>query len=291
MTVTRTKSRWAGTPRRKRGWKVEPTYNRMAAMIWRQKERTTSGKMERRVGWENGDSQKTKGTWPHMGETFAQQWGNTCRRRRWWWWEHCLRGTKAKTGHIASMTAVKFQDCLKKSIAIFPNKIDWFISLVWCAVSLFLGQQAIWGDSFTWRLWSTVITVRTSYRKRNRRKIGCLLFLKRGTHKEYESLVSGRLGPVWSKTNFLFNFLFGYETMSNCSQNCWIDWNAAVLCSKQIFHIGIWTFARFVRPLLATVWEMWYGSKNRVCMYNVFHWLAKKRLLPNNVSPYRYLNC
>ena len=23
---------------------------------------------------------------------------------------------------------------------------------------------------------------------------------------------------------------FGYETMSNCSQNCWIDWNSAVLC-------------------------------------------------------------
>ena len=65
--------------------------------------------------------------------------------------------------------------------------------------------------------------------------------------------------------------------MSNCNHNCWIDWNSAVL-----FHIGVWTFARFVRPLLATilcVWEIWSGSNNRVYMY---HWLAKmKRLHPH----------
>ena len=51
-----------------------------------------------------------------------------------------------------------------------------------------------------------------------------------------------------------------YETMSNCSQNCQIDWNFAVLCFKWLFHIGVWTFARFVRPLLATIlyiWEIW----------------------------------
>ena len=29
------------------------------------------------------------------------------------------------------------------------------------------------------------------------------------------------------------------ETMSNCSQNCWIDWNSAVLCFKRPFHIEI----------------------------------------------------
>ena len=39
-------------------------------------------------------------------------------------------------------------------------------------------------------------------------------------------------------------------TMSNCSQNCWIDWNSAVLCFKQLFHIWVWTFARYVRPLI-----------------------------------------
>ena len=27
-------------------------------------------------------------------------------------------------------------------------------------------------------------------------------------------------------------FFFGYETMSNFSQNFWIDWNSAALCFK-----------------------------------------------------------
>ena len=67
-----------------------------------------------------------------------------------------------------------------------------------------------------------------------------------------------------------------YETMSNCSQNCWIDWNSAVLCFKRHFYVGVWTFARFVKPLLATVlcvWEIWSGSNNHVYMYN--------KILPN----------
>ena len=45
-----------------------------------------------------------------------------------------------------------------------------------------------------------------------------------------------------------------YETMSNCSQNCWIIWNSAVLCFKWLFHIGVWTF---VHPLLATILCVW----------------------------------
>ena len=47
--------------------------------------------------------------------------------------------------------------------------------------------------------------------------------------------------------------LFCYETMSNCSQNCWIDWKSAAMCFKRLFHTGVWTFAQFVRPLLATI--------------------------------------
>ena len=31
---------------------------------------------------------------------------------------------------------------------------------------------------------------------------------------------------------------FCYETMSNCSQNCWIDLNPAALCFKRLFHTG-----------------------------------------------------
>ena len=49
------------------------------------------------------------------------------------------------------------------------------------------------------------------------------------------------------------------------------------------FHIGVWTFARFVRPVLATiyVWGIWSGSNNSVYMYHVFHWLAKiKKITP-----------
>ena len=55
--------------------------------------------------------------------------------------------------------------------------------------------------------------------------------------------------------------------MSNRSQNCWIDRNSVVLCCKRLFHIGVWTFARFMQPLLATipcVWEILCGSNNRV---------------------------
>ena len=39
---------------------------------------------------------------------------------------------------------------------------------------------------------------------------------------------------------------FWSPMMSDCSQNCWIDWNSALLC--------------FVRPLVATIlciWEIW----------------------------------
>ena len=59
-----------------------------------------------------------------------------------------------------------------------------------------------------------------------------------------------------------------YETMSNCSQNCWIDWNSAVPCFKQLFHIGVKTFTRFVRCLLATILCL-YNMGNLVPVYTV----------------------
>ena len=76
------------------------------------------------------------------------------------------------------------------------------------------------------------------------------------------------------------HFLILNFVMSNCSQNCWIDLNSAVLCFQRHFHTGVWTFAWFVRPLLATilcVWESWFSSNNRVYMYHVFHWLKPER--------------
>ena len=50
-----------------------------------------------------------------------------------------------------------------------------------------------------------------------------------------------------------FYLFICYETMSNYSQNCWIDWNSAGLCFKRLFHKAVWTFARLIRPLLATI--------------------------------------
>ena len=51
---------------------------------------------------------------------------------------------------------------------------------------------------------------------------------------------------------------------------------------NDFFHIWVWTFARFVRPLLATILcilEIWSGSNNRVYMNRVFHWLRLPTIL------------
>ena len=56
----------------------------------------------------------------------------------------------------------------------------------------------------------------------------------------------------------IFSCLFiCYETMSDYNQNCWTDWNSVALCFKRHFHIGVWTFVRFVRPLWATILCVW----------------------------------
>ena len=63
-------------------------------------------------------------------------------------------------------------------------------------------------------------------------------------------------------------FSFCYEMMCNCSQvaGSILEFCHA-LCFKCIFHIGVWTFAWFVWPHLATIlceWEIWSGSNNRI---------------------------
>ena len=94
-----------------------------------------------------------------------------------------------------------------------------------------------------------------------------------------------RLRPVC--LHFYLFFFPRYETISSCSQHCWIDWNSAVLCFKRLFHRGVWTFARFVRPLVATilgVWEIW--SPHMTCtLYHIFLCWQKK---PKNASPHRF---
>ena len=60
--------------------------------------------------------------------------------------------------------------------------------------------------------------------------------------------------------------------MSNCSQNCWIDWNSAVMCFQWLFHIHVCMGMNICliceALVLATihvlcVWEIWSGFNNR----------------------------
>ena len=69
-----------------------------------------------------------------------------------------------------------------------------------------------------------------------------------------------RASPQTRTTAFLFIFFLLLWNDIQLQQNCWINWDSAVLCFKRLFHIGVWTFAWFVRPLLATIlciWEIW----------------------------------
>ena len=92
-----------------------------------------------------------------------------------------------------------------------------------------------------------------------------------------KSLVSGLCALRLRLTHGHFYF-FCYETMSSCSQNCWIDWSFAALCFKLLFYI----MGMNVCPICVgclCVWEIWSGSNTRIYiyMYHVFHWLAKNK--------------
>ena len=74
----------------------------------------------------------------------------------------------------------------------------------------------------------------------------------------------------------IFTFLF-FVGMKWCPIAAKIAGSMGILPScvlyhviNHFFHIGIWTFAWFMRPLLATilcVWVIWSNSNNRVYMY------------------------
>ena len=51
----------------------------------------------------------------------------------------------------------------------------------------------------------------------------------RTTDDLQKSQISGLCACHLRPAHLHFSF-FCYETMFNCSQNCWIDWNSAVLC-------------------------------------------------------------
>ena len=57
--------------------------------------------------------------------------------------------------------------------------------------------------------------------------------------KRVSGFWSPRVSPQTRASAFL-GFLLCNEMMSNCSQNCWINWNSAVLCIKRLFpHRGM----------------------------------------------------
>ena len=70
---------------------------------------------------------------------------------------------------------------------------------------------------------------------------------------------------------------FCYETMSNCSQNCWIDWNSAVLCFKWLSHKGMNVYA-ICEASLSHHTVLYMGTLVPACtMYQVFPcWQQKK---------------
>ena len=75
--------------------------------------------------------------------------------------------------------------------------------------------------------------------------------------------------------------------LSSCSQHCCIDWNSAVLCFKRLLHIGVWTFARFVRPLVLATIRGIMGILSPV--YHVFPcWQKQKDGRQKGASPHRF---
>ena len=89
-------------------------------------------------------------------------------------------------------------------------------------------------------------------------------------------LVSASVASGPARIGIFSSLVFvSYETMSNCSQNCWMNWNSAVLCFKRLFYTGVWTFARFV-SLLFSHHTLYIGNYQQ----------RKKR--GKNASPHRF---
>ena len=146
-----------------------------------------------------------------------------------------------------------------------------------------------WANAFEFCIFSV-----TTWRyKLKLSQVGCLMFypesriLFRSSFANITNTIVYNIkspvsaSPQTFALQFLVLFYFG------CSQNYWIDWISAAPCFKRLVHTGVWTFARFVRPLLATIlctWEIWSGFNNRAYMYHVFHWCHRTDL-KTNLSP------
>ena len=76
----------------------------------------------------------------------------------------------------------------------------------------------------------------------------------------------------------MYNLLF--LAMKRCPIAAKIVGSIGILPRCVLLNDFFTTFARFVRPFLATiicVLEIWSGSNNRVYMYHVFHLLANEK--------------
>ena len=103
------------------------------------------------------------------------------------------------------------------------------------------------------------------------------------THLSQNKKVSRFWSPRASPQTHPWALLIFFFAMKRCSQNCWINWNSTMLCFKRLFHIGVSTFARFVRPLLATtlcIWEIWSPRTQGVTYFHV----GKKRRCPEKTK-------
>ena len=116
-------------------------------------------------------------------------------------------------------------------------------------------------------------------------------------HESYRSGPPNKVSSYWSPhmlpqtraAVLQFIIFFCYEQMSNCSQNCWIDWNSVVLCFKRLVHIGVWLIVRFVQPLLAFVYGKFGPRIYMLAKHFFFKDYQKKkpvtRITQTQVSP------
>ena len=81
-----------------------------------------------------------------------------------------------------------------------------------------------------------------------------ILPFSQGSRPGYDTTWEEAVGDaLWRDTIFFYKYHAinhkGNWLGTKIEKYCWIDWNSAVLCIKRLFHVGVWTFAWFVRPL------------------------------------------
>ena len=84
---------------------------------------------------------------------------------------------------------------------------------------------------------------------------------------------------------YLFLFLFCSETMSTCSQNCWIDWNSVMLCFKWLFPRRRMNICLICEAYLRKFGLVPITAYTCITSFTAWQW---KRLPKNSASPHRF---